>query len=177
MNIVLCGYKSCGKSTIAKAYSQSFSCRFIDTDSLIIEKFQSSHGQQCAIGEIYSAVGELKFRQFEADVIRNISKAENAIIATGGGTVIDDSNVEYLKSLGKIIYLQLDHDKLYDRLLKAVNIPSFINENNKESDLRNYLVSRHDIYKGISDYMINISAKAIEEIISIIHQYRCHHGQ
>lgn len=177
MNIVLCGYKSCGKSTIAKAYSQSFSCRFIDTDGLMIEKFRSSHGKKCAIGEIYSAVGELKFRELEADVIKNISKTENAIIATGGGTVIDDSNVEHLKSLGKIIYLQLDHDKLYDRLLKADNVPSFINENNKKSDLRNYLISRHDVYKDISDYMSNIRDKPIEEIILIIHQYRCHHGQ
>jgi len=79
--------------------------------------------------------------------------------------------------LGKIIYLRVDHDKLYDRLLTADNLPSFISENKKEIDLKNYLISRDDIYKGVSDYVINTSDKAIEEIISIIHQYRCYHGQ
>jgi shikimate kinase len=180
MNIILCGYKSCGKSTIAKAYSQSFSCRYIDTDSLMIEIFQSNHGQQCTIAEIYNALGALKFRQLEADVIKNMNQTSNAIIATGGGAVLEKNNVKHLKSLdkiGKIIYLQVNYNTLYERLLAADNIPSFINKNNQEKDLKNYLISRDDVYKNISDYMINITHQTIEEIISIIHQYRGHHGQ
>ncbi len=177
MNIILCGYKSCGKSTLARAYSQSFACKFLDTDQLIIEKFQSNYGQQCTIGTIYTKMGELAFRGLEANIISSMGKVKNTIIATGGGTVVNEENVEYLRSLGKIIYLRVDGSKLYDQLLKADDQPSFIDENKKEIDLKNYLLSRDTIYKCVSDGMIDTDGKTIEEIISIIHQYSCHRGQ
>ena len=83
MNMILCGYKACGKSTIAKAYSKLFSAEYIDTDDLIIKQFQSQYGKLCRIGEIYTALGELPFRQFEARIIQHMPKPHNAIIATG----------------------------------------------------------------------------------------------
>ena len=177
MNVILCGYKSCGKSTIAKAYAQSFSCEFMDTDSLIIATFQSSRGKQCAISEIHREMGELAFRQLEMDVIKNIGEINNAIIATGGGAVAEPSNVEHLKSLGKIIYLKVEHHKLYERLSTADTLPSFIRKNKEEVDLKKYVLSRDDLYNRVSDYILDISDKKIEEIMSIIHQYRCHHGE
>lgn len=201
MNIILCGYKSCGKSTIAKAYSQYYTCQCIDTDDLIIEKWNALYGEKRTIAQIYNVLGELKFRQLEEMVIKKLNNVEDAIIATGGGAVMCQENVKNLKLLGKIIYLQVEQDELYRRLLKLEYRPAFIEEGNDsplfsrrgdgieenlltESSLDQvvkrweaYFSKRQAIYRAISDHMINITSKTTAQVISMIDQYRCQHGE
>ena len=38
MNIILCGYKACGKTTIGNAFAKQYDYHFIDTDDLILSK-------------------------------------------------------------------------------------------------------------------------------------------
>ncbi len=177
MNIILCGYKSCGKTTIAKAFCKEFCCGFIDTDNLIAEAYRETCGANYTISEIYDAVGKLHFRQLEENAISHIGKPTNMIIATGGGAVMSTCNVKHLKSLGKIIYIHVDRKLLRERLLKTNNVPSFINKDNKEADLSRYLASRDDVYQKVSDCVINTKGKKMQEIIYIINQYRCNYGK
>ncbi len=177
MNIVLCGYKASGKTTIGQAYAAKYGCDFIDTDALIIENFKMIAGDEFSIGEVHEAVGEAEFRKLEAKAVKIISKAADSIIATGGGGVMDSVNVKHLKSLGRLIYLHVDRQVLYERLSKNANFPSFINIKNKEDNLEEYLSSRDDVYQKVSDCVINTNGKTIEEIMSLINQYRCNNGK
>jgi shikimate kinase len=180
MTIILCGYKSSGKSTVAAAYSQFFSYDLIDTDSLIIQYYDAHHGQKYAINQIYDVLGAVAFRQLEAKLIQSIQITKKTMIATGGGAVLEKNTVAHLKSLGKIIYLQVEYNTLYERLLAADTLPRFINQDNKTSDLKHYLLSRDTIYSNISDIILNTTNRTIEEIASTIHQIhnnRHYHGE
>ena len=172
MNIILCGYKASGKTTIGKACAKHFNCNFIDTDDLIIAAFKARTGLSYAISEIYREIGEEDFRQLEADSIRRIGKITNTIIATGGGAVVDPDNVIYLKELGKLIYLYVAPDVLSARLSANNEIPSFINPDHKDQDLAAYLKSRNAIYQKIADYTLATNGKTLQEIIDLIDQVR-----
>ncbi len=98
-NIVLTGMPGSGKSTIGKLLADKMGADFIDTDEEIIKKEKKS------IPEIFSLIGEEGFRKIEAEVIRTIATRQNAVIATGGGAILNPTNVEYLKQNGKIYFI------------------------------------------------------------------------
>ena len=176
MNIILCGYKTCGKTTLAKAYSEAYHCNYLDTDDLMIEAFNAASGYQKTIGDIYHALGEQSFRKFEVEVLQSIKNIKDTIIAIGGGTVLNPKSVAYLKSLGKIIYLNVNKAILENRIMNLKVLPSFIKQNETKDELKRYLNSRDEIYQSIADYVINVNDQSIDELISMLYQYTCDHS-
>ncbi len=104
-NIVLVGMPSSGKSTIGRIIGEDLGREFIDTDSLIVEKYGD-------ISEIFQDKGEKYFRDIESEIISEISKKNGAVISTGGGAVLRDENIDYLKQNSRIYFLDRPIEKL-----------------------------------------------------------------
>ena len=105
-NIVLIGMPSSGKSTIGKHIARTLSRDFFDSDTEIVKK------TGLIISEIFERYGEAEFRNAEKEVIAELSKKSGAVIATGGGVVLDSANVEALKRNGVIVFLNRPIKKL-----------------------------------------------------------------
>ena len=105
-NIVLIGMPSAGKTTIGKMLENRMQKEFIDLDDIIIEKAGKS------IPEIFEESGEAGFRAIETDAAIEVSKLNNKIIATGGGTIKHKVNMDYLRQNGITIFIDRDVDKL-----------------------------------------------------------------
>ena len=105
-NIVLIGMPSAGKTTIGKMLEERMHKEFIDLDDKIIEKAGKT------IPEIFSESGEAGFRAIETEVAIELSKMNNKIIATGGGTIKHKVNMDYLRQNGITIFIDRDVDKL-----------------------------------------------------------------
>ena len=105
-NIVLIGMPSAGKTTIGKMLENRMQKEFIDLDDIIIEKAGKS------IPEIFEESGEAGFRAIETEAAIEISKLNNKIIATGGGTIKHKVNMDYLRQNGITIFIDRDVDKL-----------------------------------------------------------------
>ncbi|OGV31875.1 MAG: hypothetical protein A3E88_07655 [Legionellales bacterium RIFCSPHIGHO2_12_FULL_35_11] len=177
MNIILCGYKTSGKSTLAQAYSKAYACEYIDTDRLLIDLYKKNNGVQKTIGEIYQEYGGFEFRKLEFKALQLVKNIDDAIIAIGGGTVLNAACVSYLKTLGSIFYLNVSKKILANRLAKLKVRPSFINNIAADDDIKRYLYSRDENYLTVADYVINPNGKSIKELVSILYQYRCDYGQ
>ena len=93
MNIVLIGYRCCGKTSAGRSIAESLGREFIDTDEMIIEK------AGCSIDEIVSGHGWEYFRRLENDIIKSVSSMENMVIATGGGVVTDAETLRILRPM------------------------------------------------------------------------------
>ncbi len=101
-NVVLVGMPYSGKSSIAKQLKNKLDKVVVDTDSLIEEK-------ECkSIPEIFNDTSESYFRNVECEVVKEVSKGKSQIIATGGGVVLNDSNVDYLNMNSIVIYIKRD---------------------------------------------------------------------
>lgn len=151
-NIVLIGMPGCGKTTIGKAVANETGKSFIDTDDEIVKKSGMS------IPEIFEQFGEKKFREIEAEVIKEVSAQQSAVIATGGGAVLNPLNVSLLKENGIIVFI----DRPIEDLVTTDDRPL---SSNRELLIKRYR-ERYSIYKSsaqaeiraVKDLNANIAA-------------------
>ena len=165
MNIVLIGYRCCGKTSVGKILSAKLDREFIDTDDLIVEK------ACCNIDEIVSGHGWDHFREIEKGVIKEVSIMENVVIATGGGAVINEENIENLKVNGFIVWLYADIDTIKKRLnedkTSADNRPSLTGDDPSD-EIKKVLEQRKPLYMKASDMSVDTSQLDIIEIADMI---------
>ena len=105
-NIVLTGMPGAGKTTVGKALAAATGRKFIDTDELVTERYGMTPAQ------MINSYGEKYFREKEKEIISAISRENTAVIATGGGAVLDAGNISRLRMNGKIVYLKRDLSSL-----------------------------------------------------------------
>lgn len=110
MLIYLIGLPGVGKSTIGKELAKQLSYNFIDLD----DEIEKSTGLE--ITTIFNQRGEQYFREIETLELQKTLTLKNYIIATGGGTPCFDSNMEFMNSKGKTIYLKAEPKQIFDRL-------------------------------------------------------------
>lgn len=91
MNIVLTGFMATGKTEISKAISEISKYNLVDTDDMIVEQ------EEITINEIFDKCGEEYFRKTECEVIKKAAEMKNVVIATGGGVVLNEQNIENLR--------------------------------------------------------------------------------
>lgn len=108
-NIVLIGIMGCGKTTIAKMLAQKLNRPVIDTDEYIVKKYQQTIPEMFSISEEY-------FRANEVEGCKDIAKLDGYIVSTGGGVVLNSSNIDYLKRNGIIVYI----DRPIENILEDV---------------------------------------------------------
>lgn len=113
MNIVLTGFMASGKTEISKAIAEISDRLLIDTDDLVVE----SEGM--SINDIFAKRGEEYFRKAEHEAVKRAAKAGNAVIATGGGAVLNKANMDELRKTGKIFNLAPDFEVIEERLAAA----------------------------------------------------------
>ena len=144
-NIVLTGMPGSGKSTIGKALSEKLGKEFVDTDELIIKN------EKMPISEIFARHGESYFRFAETEAIKEASAKSGFVIATGGGAVLKKENVDYLRSNGKIFFLNRPIEDILptdDRPLSSTR-----------ADLQKRFDERYPIYQKTADEEIFVDGK------------------
>ena len=153
-NIVLIGMPSCGKTTVGKKLAQYLNKKFIDIDEEIIKRINMD------IKSYFKKYGEESFREIESQVIEEISKENSIVIATGGGSILKENNVRYLKQNGKLFFLDRD----VENLLTSDDRPLSSSLN----DLLKRYEERYPIYNKVCDVKINGNLsvdKVINEIV------------
>lgn len=147
-NIVLTGMPGSGKSTVGKLLDiEGFT--FVDTD----EEIEKLCG--CTIKELINIKGEKYFRDIETEVIKNISSKGCQIISTGGGAVLREENVQYLKRNGKLFFINAD----LGRLLPTDSRPL----SDTADKLKKLYDERINIYKRTADIIVFDMATPEEE--------------
>lgn len=107
MNLILYGFKSCGKTTLGQSFSKWMDCAFYDTDHLVRSLYQLKTGQCISVREIFKNEGKVYFRKLERQTLSLLTHVKNSIIAVGGGFVLDPFNRQSLEQLGKLVYLKV----------------------------------------------------------------------
>lgn len=161
MNIILCGFMGCGKSTIGKLVAKETRREFVDLDEYIVKK------QGMSINKIFDIYGENHFRSIETDAIKQLIKKDNLVLALGGGAVLKEKNVELLKSNGKIIFLDVTANTVFDRLKDDTTRP-LLNTDDKLAEITKRLNERLPVYTSVADKIINANNKAKEVIATEI---------
>ena len=110
MVIYLTGYMCSGKTTLGSLLKEMAGVKFTDLDPYIEEK------EGLSVNEIFAQKGETAFREMERNTLREVTENFGGVIATGGGTPCFFDNMEYMKTNGKVIYLNCSRGELLERL-------------------------------------------------------------
>ncbi|MEI8271905.1 MAG: shikimate kinase [Paludibacter sp.] len=108
--IFLIGYMGSGKTTIGKVLANILGYTFVDMDSHIETK------QFKTVSQLFTEVGEEKFRQLEYQCLHEVAEFENVVVATGGGAPCFFDNMPYMNSQGMTVYIKLTVEQLAERL-------------------------------------------------------------
>ncbi len=154
MNLILFGFKGCGKTHFGKKLAQEMHRPFIDTDSLIEEFYAEQKGERISAREIYRKMGKEGFRALESEAILSLEKVKDSIIALGGGAVLDPSNVEFLKKLGALVYLEASPEILKERVMRE-EMPAFLDEKDPSRAFIEMIHERKPLYESIPARRVN----------------------
>ena len=105
-NIILIGLSGCGKTSIGKIISAKLHYGFIDTDHIIEKEYDK-------IPKLFEK-GEEHFRDIESEVLFNLENVVETVISTGGGIILRQENIDFLKNLGTIFFIDRPVKLIYN---------------------------------------------------------------
>lgn len=97
--LFLIGMMGCGKSTMAAQLSRLTGAPRLDLD----EEIERREGR--SIPEIFAADGDAGFRLCETAALRAVCAGVPHIVATGGGIVTRQENIDLMRAHGTVIWL------------------------------------------------------------------------
>jgi shikimate kinase len=161
-NIALIGFMGAGKTVVGKVLAQRQGREFIETDLLIERRAGKS------IAEIFREDGELRFREIELDIIRDISWGENQVIACGGGVVLNKINIDRLKKKAVIVYMAASPRAIIRRTAQDRGVRPLLNVDDRAGEIRELLRFRRPLYENAADITINTSSLGINAVVNMI---------
>jgi shikimate kinase len=158
-NIVLSGFMASGKSTVGELLSEMMGLPLVDTDALIEEETGNS------VREIFDEHGEERFRALERRVIERESARKGAVLAVGGGAVLDQRNVSSLKSRGVVYLLGVSADEVARRAGGDTARPLLKSD---VDGIEALLEEREAAYRRAADVVVETRGRAAEEVARTI---------
>ncbi len=110
MNLILVGYRGCGKSTVGAVLAERLGRRFVDLDQVVTEQAGRT------IREIFAEEGEEGFRRREREALLSVRKSKNSVLALGGGAVLNQDNRTFARRMGKVVWLRAPAVVLWSRI-------------------------------------------------------------
>ncbi len=112
-NIFLIGMPSSGKSTLGKQLAKRLDYQFVDTDDLI------ENQEIASVSDIFKYKGEEYFRLVESKILKEIQPNQKLIVATGGGMPCFHGGMDFIKSNGTSVFLNVPPEDLLKRIQKS----------------------------------------------------------
>lgn len=163
-HIALVGFMGAGKSAVGKALGQRLKIAFIDLDEVIAEEAGMS------IPEIFKNSGEVAFRAKERRALRCVLQSDTpCILATGGGTFIDETMRENLNERAQTVYLRTDVATLMGRLSSSGETESrpLLAGPDPASALDRLLKKRTPLYEQC-EKSVTTTARSVEDVVAEI---------
>ena len=146
-NIILVGLMGAGKSTIGRNIAKRLNKDFYDSDRVIEERTGVD------ISTIFEIEGEQGFRDREEQVIEELCKMKNVVIATGGGSILREVSRKNIRKYGHVVYLQTSAELLYSRIRYDKSRPLMQTKSPLDT-LRKLLSDREPLYLELADTVI-----------------------
>ena len=168
--LILTGFMGTGKSVVGHRIAKRLGWRFVDSDAEVV----AVAGR--AIAEIFAERGESEFRRLEREAIARIAAEHQrcaqcgeprpAVVATGGGALVEAANSAALKRSGVIVCLSARPDVIAARIGRSASKRPMLTEGGKPLDqrLRELLAERAEAYAR-ADVSVDTSDLTIDEAV------------
>ena len=157
-SIALIGFMGSGKTAVGRALARKLHKEFIEVDAEI-ERIAGK-----PIWQIFRDDGEIRFREIEIEATRMVSEKQNAVIACGGGIVVNKINTDRLKIHSIIVYLTASVQAILRRTEGDSDRP-LLNVADRRRQVEELLRFRKPFYERAADIIINTNRMGVDEVV------------
>ena len=150
-----------GKSTVGIKLAERLKMEFVDLD----KEIERVTGM--TVSKIFKRYGEIRFRSEERLMAGKLAKKDNLVIATGGGTVLHEENMQTFRQNGLIILLEASPEDIFARVNRKRGTRPLLRKNMTVENIEEMLAERNPIYHQ-ADHRINTSGKDLDSIVKEI---------
>jgi shikimate kinase len=162
MRIVLAGFMGTGKTVVGRKLAARLGRPLLDTDALI------EQAQGRTVREIFASEGEPRFRELERAAVADACAAGDVVVSTGGGTLVDDRNLEALGDGGLMVCLTASPRTIARRVRNSVaDRPLLSGHPSLTGRIRELLDARAHVYARLPVH-IDTSNLAIDDVVDEI---------
>lgn len=148
-----------GKTSVGKRLAGRLGWAFVDTDEMIVSREGRS------IEAIFSRDGESYFRAREREAVAEAAALDETVVATGGGAVVDEGNLEVLRSAALLVCLTASAEEILART-RGEGRP-LLDGDDRERRVRELLAARAEAYARVP-HRIDTTGLAPDEVVERI---------
>jgi shikimate kinase len=168
MILILIGYRATGKTTLARLLAERLGWDWIDADVEIERRAGKS------IARIFAEDGEPAFRDLEAQVVADLCRRDDLVLAAGGGAPLRPESRQAMKRSGKVVWLKAQPETILARMSgdqTTLGRRPSLTEKGPLDEIVHLLGQREPIYRESADLEVDTESKAPGEIVSEILHY------
>lgn len=151
-----------GKTAVGRHLAERLKASFHDVDALIVKRAGKP------VAQIFAEEGEPAFRELERQVIAELATKDHAVIATGGGALVDSANRTALERSSLLVCLTARTGTLLERLKDDVTRPLLAGED-LSAKIERLMKERESVYAACR-YQVATDGKTIAEVAGDILQ-------
>jgi shikimate kinase len=157
-SIALIGFMGTGKTAVGKVLARKLHREFIELDAVIEKKAGKS------IPEIFRQEGEIRFRELEIEATKEIAGKRNAVIACGGGIVLNKINIDRLKQECVIVCLTASPGAILKRTSGDKGGRPLLAVTDRKRQIEELLKYRRPFYERSAEIMLNTSRMSVAAV-------------
>ena len=159
-NIVLIGFMGTGKSCVGQILARQLGWQFIDLDAQVEQAIGMS------IADYFARYGEAAFRDQESAAVAAVAAKTQVVLATGGGVVLRQQNIDRLKTTGILVCLSASENEIVTRT-QGDRLRPLLNRPDRLQVIRDLLAVRQPQYRQ-ADYWIETDGKPLAAVVEAI---------
>lgn len=165
-NIVLIGFRGCGKTTFGREMAKILGLPFVDLDAEI--EFLVG----MPIHEYVEKYNWQAFREMEQRVTHDFCRNFSGVIATGAGTIENSKNLQNLEKTGTFVFLNTNFSDVRRFLLKDKSRPRLNTDVPLAQEIDQMWNQRKGIYGATANFEVSpaLMGDPIEEAQKIVDQ-------
>ncbi len=160
-HIVLVGLSGTGKSAIATRLGRHLGCSVLDTDRMVERRAGAT------VADVFARDGEAAFRQAERIALLDALAGPAAVIATGGGVVLDAGNRRDIGDSATVVWLRADPAELAERLTGSREARPLL-AGDAAAALRRLDAERSPLYAEVADVVVDTTGRAPAEVLAAV---------
>jgi shikimate kinase len=167
-HLVLVGMMGAGKSSVGRRLALALGRPFVDTDRLVEERAGKT------VAEIFADDGEPAFRALESQAVRDVlASGVWAVVAFGGGAVLDPDNRRLARETALVVWLQAPARELARRVTSSQRQPAPIRPLLTQglpahAVLDGIARQRDDAYRAIAHLLVDTTGKSVGQVAAAV---------
>ena len=146
-----------GKTAVGRQLARRLGLAFADSDAEI----EARTGVDIAY--IFEREGEAGFRIRERDMIDELTKCENIVLATGGGAILLPENRERLAARGTVVFLDASVEQQLEHTRRGRHRP-LLATGDPRTRLEELMRVRNPLYRSIAAITVTTDGRRLSAV-------------